>query len=357
MKLLSDLELARLVEEAAAPDLSQTRYSIVRPVASGGMGRVYLVKDTELGRDVALKVMNLPDVSEELAARMLREARIIAGLEHPGIVPVHDLGRLPDGRIFFTMKYVQGRTLDAYVKDELLLPELVRCFLRISEAVAFAHSRGVIHRDLKPENIMIGPFGEVLVMDWGIAKLIQEDGPVQIPSKAAPGSDGIANASQSSLDPGAPGLGPSRKLLTGAGAVLGTPQFMSPEQAEGRTQQIGPSSDVYGLGAVLFYMLTGMAPLPLAGGGPDWPAHSRSIPKSLKAICAKCLSLRSADRYRNAGELSDDVIRFLDDKAVSAHPETLADRLVRVISKNRFLVFLIAAYLIMRALVLFFAHR
>src|SRR5688572_20244642 len=133
------------------------------------MGTVYRARDRELGRDVALKVIRLPEASPDVAARILREARTLAQLEHPGIVPVHDVGRLPDGRAFYAMKLVRGAPLDALPPTPLV--ERLRIVERISEAVAFAHAHGVIHRDLKPQNVMVGPFGEVLVMDWGVAKL------------------------------------------------------------------------------------------------------------------------------------------------------------------------------------------
>jgi len=166
----SDRALDRLRQVAQWPDLTGTRYELQGEVARGGMGVVYLARDRELERDVALKVIAVEASDSETAERLRREARTIARLEHPGIVPVHDVGTLPDGRVFYAMKLVTGKRLDELVKDGLPLRERLRLLLRIGEPVAFAHAHGVIHRDLKPENVMVGPFGEVLVMDWGVAK-------------------------------------------------------------------------------------------------------------------------------------------------------------------------------------------
>src|SRR5215467_13292766 len=174
MNFLSDKAIERLREAAEIPDLTGTRYRLLERVARGGMGVVYAAEDEKLQRRVALKVLDVPGSDSDLASRLIREARILAQLEHPGIVPVHDVGTLADGRVFYTMKFVEGQRLDQHVADLKSVPDRLRIFLRICEAVAFAHNRGVLHRDLKPANIMVGPFGEVLVMDWGLAKLWRE---------------------------------------------------------------------------------------------------------------------------------------------------------------------------------------
>ena len=167
MTELGDAALSRLRAAVREPDLSGTRYRIVSVAGEGGMGTVYVAEDTALGRKVALKVVELSGPLEE---RLRREARVLAQLEHPGIVPVHDLGTLPDGRPWYAMKLVQGERLDDVLRGALGLGERLRIFLRICETVAFAHARGVLHRDLKPQNVMIGPFGEVLVLDWGLSR-------------------------------------------------------------------------------------------------------------------------------------------------------------------------------------------
>ena len=172
MKWLPDAALGRLRTAADLPDLSATHYVLLDKLGEGGMGAVYRVEDKLLGRMVALKVIRVADSSGTLAERLLREAKIIAQLEHPGIVPVHDVGTLPDGRVFYTMKLVQGRRLDQWTVEPGGLPEILRSFQKICEAVSFAHAHNVLHRDLKPQNIMVGRFGEVLVMDWGLAKVL-----------------------------------------------------------------------------------------------------------------------------------------------------------------------------------------
>src|SRR5216683_4909205 len=173
MRFLSDSALERLREGADVPDLAGTRYRLLDRIARGGMGVVYTAEDERLQRRVALKVLDLPGSEGELASRLLREARVLARLEHPGIVPVHDVGTLADGRVFYTMKFVEGHRLDKHIESVASTPDRLRIFLRICDAVAFAHARGVLHRDLKPANIMVGPFGEVLVMDWGLAKILR----------------------------------------------------------------------------------------------------------------------------------------------------------------------------------------
>src|SRR5437899_11195068 len=160
------------------------------------MGVVYAAEDEKLHRRVALKVLDTADASAELTQRLILKARILAQLEHPGIVPVHDVGTLPDGRVFYTMKFVEGLRLDRYVKQLDSVPQRLRLFLRICDAVAFAHARGVLHRDLKPANIMVGPFGEVLVMDWGLAKILCR-GDSKITRAADPGATVFEKPKQS----------------------------------------------------------------------------------------------------------------------------------------------------------------
>src|SRR5947209_12077622 len=174
MTFLSDRSLERLRRAADVPDLSGTRYRLLEHVARGGMGVVYAAHDETLDRRVALKILDFPTRNGEFARRLTREAHVLAQLEHPGIVPVHDVGTLPDGRVFYAMKFIEGQRLDQHVEAVSSLPDRLRLFLRICDAVAFAHARGVLQRDLKPANVMVGPFGEVLVMDWGLAKILRE---------------------------------------------------------------------------------------------------------------------------------------------------------------------------------------
>ncbi|HEY8182702.1 MAG TPA: serine/threonine-protein kinase [Thermoanaerobaculia bacterium] len=274
MTWLSDDVATHLQNVAARPDLSGTRYEIVEEIARGGMGIVYEAIDHELNRRVAIKVVS-PDSRGE--------AQLIAGLEHPGIIPIHDAGTLADGRAFYVMKVVRGTTLRE--KPPRTIAEAVRLCVRICEPVAFAHARGIAHRDLKPSNVMIGEFGEVLVMDWGVG-------------------------------------------------VAGTPGYMPPEQ------QAGPSADVYALGTMLKEMIA---------------ATGESIPRRLAAVLTKATA--PADRYASARDLADDLLRFLDGQPVVAYPENIFDAVLRWLDRNRALIAIVAAYLVMRVIVLLFAHR
>ena len=169
MKPLHDEVFDHLRDVSDWPELEGTRYEATQRIGRGGMGAVYSATDRLLNREVALKVLNVELRDTEASERLAREAKILAALEHPGIVPVHDLGSLPDGRMFYVMKLVHGERLDEYIKGTKLLSELLQVFLKICDAVGFAHAKGIVHRDLKPQNVMIGSYGEVLVLDWGIA--------------------------------------------------------------------------------------------------------------------------------------------------------------------------------------------
>jgi len=291
---LSDNAVAHLRAVAEVPDFSHTRYRIVREVARGGMGVVYEAEDVELHRRVAIKVLASELASESAIERMRAEARTIAGLEHPGIVPLHDVGLLPDGRLWYAMKLVRGRRL-----DELNAPttELLRVFLRICEAVSFAHANGIVHCDLKPENVMLGDFGEVLVMDWGVARE----------------------------------TGASETMISG------TRGFMSPEQEQGAI--VDASTDVFALGAMLRAILPSNLPRPLA------------------AIAAKASAVAKDDRYATVRELASDVANWLVDQPVTAYRENVIERTERWIARNRALVTIVLAYLVMRIIVILWVHR
>ena len=290
-------QLRRVVDE---PDLSGTRYRLAGEIGRGGMGVVYEAEDLELGRRVALKVIRRPEIAEDAAGRLRGEAQVIARLEHPGIVPVHDLGSLPDGRVFYTMKLVRGKRLD----QDLPVSEAdrLRLFLRLCDAVSFAHANGVLHRDLKPENIMLGAFGEVLVMDWGLAKL---------------------------LDDRAAGAG---------GSVAGTPGFMAPEQ-ERPGAAVDHRADIFSLGRILAMMLG------------DRPS------KAARAICEKASAASPGDRYASVAELSADVTRYLDRLPVTARRESIAERAVRLFERHRLAILLISGYLLMRILIILFSRH
>ena len=328
--VLSDDVVRHLKEVADLPDLAGTKYRVLRRLGQGGMGTVYLVEDGELRREVALKVLFVSDATGEAGRRLLAEARLLARLEHPNIVPIHDVGTLPDGRVFYVMTYVRGKRLDAWWAETPSRPVHLRLFQKICDAVEFANARGVVHRDLKPENIMVGPFGEALVMDWGVAKL--------------------------------PDSSEQR------GAVVGTPAYMAPEQARGDVQAIDQRTDVYALGAILYYLLSGRAPYDASTGAstlevfpPGSPRPLREIapgvPRPLEAICARAMAKEQRDRYATAREVSEDIDRYLDRLPVRAHRERPLERAARFLDKNRVLVYLIVAYLIVRTVVVLVTSR
>ena len=331
MKWLSDSKVSHLRAIATEPDFSATKYTFIKELARGGMGTVYLAEDTELNRQVAIKVLSTPELTEDLRRRMVREAQIIARLEHPGIVPVHDVGVLPDGRIFYAMKFVRGVRLDEYAANTESIKDRLRKFQAVCDAVAFAHAHGVIHRDLKPQNIMIGSFGEVLVLDWGVAKILHGDQSVS------------SEADTLMLPPR-----DSKVSDTAHGTVIGTRQYMSPEQARGEISQLDERADIYSLGAVLYFLLTDQTP-----SGEKPRAINPKISKPAEAICLKAMARDRGARYASATDLSADVSRLLDSEPVSAYRENAYEKVSRWISKNRFLVLLVLAYLLMRIFFIF----
>jgi serine/threonine protein kinase len=326
MTHLTDADLAHLRDLLAQPATGGTRYEIVRRIGEGGMGVVYLARDRELAREVALKVVRVPEPSPDERTRLLREARILASLEHPGIVPVHDAGELPDGRVFYVMKHVRGERLDAHARTTPL-PELLRAFRQVCEAVAFAHGRGVLHRDLKPQNVMLGAFGEVLVLDWGVAKVRGE---------AAPASSGNHAAAEIAASD------------TATGTVAGTPGYMAPEQLAGAATD--DRTDVYGLGGILHFLLLGEHPSTTVA-----PERWAEVPAPLRAICARARAADPAQRYASCSALADDVANYLAALPVSAHRERLLERARRVGVRYRTPILLVLAYLVMRVLLLVFA--
>jgi eukaryotic-like serine/threonine-protein kinase len=344
MKFISDAAIGRLRDIGEAPNLEGARYTLLERVAEGGMGGVYAARDEKLDRRVALKVLHAPDRSGELERRLIREAQVLSRLEHPGIVPVHDVGTLQDGRVFYTMKFVEGPRLDAHIASVDSLPDRLRLFLRICDAVAFAHARGVLHRDLKPANVMVGPFGEVLVLDWGLAKIFSES-----ESKAS-STDPEATVIQE-LAQADDGQGATRFAATTAhGAVMGTPGYMSPEQARGDNEQVNERSDIFSLGALLRFVVTRQVP----GEASASPA---ATDKPLEAICQKAMAVNPRDRYANVPQLAADISRYLDGLPVSARKETFADRAVRSYRRHNIAILLITAYLLMRVILLLVYHR
>ena len=275
------------------PRFELERYEIEGRIGKGGMGEVFLARDRTIGREVAIKRMLEPDASARSLARFVREARIQGRLDHPAIVPVHELGTDGDGRPYFVMKRLTGRTLREHLRDDVPLQPLLRAFVDVCLAVEYAHARGVVHRDVKPENIVLGDFGEVYVLDWGVAKIVGDDD--------APSTDSVAD-----------------ELQTRAGAAVGTPGYMAPEQARGRAD-IDRRVDVYALGCILFEMLTGE---PYAA---DAPRKERDVPPELDELCARALVVDREQRLGSARELATEVQAFLDGDRDTARRRALAD--------------------------------
>ncbi len=324
--------------------VGRERYTLTRLHARGGIGQVWLARDDDLGREVALKEL-LGDSGDNPAAvaRFVEEAQVTGQLQHPNIVPVYELAR-PAGAgagPFYTMRFVRGRTLADAIQQfhrkrqageagPLALRELLNQFLAVCNAVAYAHSRGVLHRDLKPKNVVLGDFGEVIVLDWGLAKVKGTD------------------EAQVSLLPVALGKELSREG-TVQGQVLGTPSYMPPEQAEGRLDRVDERSDVYGLGAILYEILTGQPPfdgpdaltilVQVAADTPVPPRHKApETPPGLEAVCLKALAKKSAERYASAQELAREVQRWLGDEPVTAWREPWSVKAGRWLKRHRTLV-------------------
>ncbi|HJT75692.1 MAG TPA: protein kinase, partial [Gemmataceae bacterium] len=330
---------------SAAP--AGARFRILRPHARGGLGQVSVALDQELGREVALKEIQEKHADHpESRSRFLLEAEITGGLEHPGIVPVYALGTYGDGRPYYAMRFIRGDSLkeavahfhqaDGKPRDPgdraLALRQLLGRFVDVCNALAYAHARGVLHRDLKPGNIMLGEYGETLVVDWGLAKPLGQ-----------PGAD-----REKSLGPLLPPSA-SGTTLTQMGSAVGTPQYMSPEQSEGRLDELGPQSDVYSLGATLYTVLTGKPPVEGADVGEIMRKvqrgaivpprqFERGVPPALDAICLKAMALRPADRYPTARALAEDVEHWLADEPVSAYRDPWAARAARWARRHRQLV-------------------
>jgi serine/threonine-protein kinase len=318
---------------------SGDRYTLSQLHATGGIGRIWLARDHSLGRDVALKELRPERAAyPSAAARFLKEARITGQLEHPGVVPIYEVGRRPgDQQPFYTMRFVRGRTLAESVADyhrrrsqgeagELGLRELLTAFVGVCNAVAYAHSRGVLHRDLKPHNVVLGDFGEVIVLDWGLARLMGQ-----------PEGDGEAVALE------APAGGEVEQTVQGQ--VLGTPAYMAPEQAEGRLDMLSPATDVYGLGAILYEILTGQPPFrgrttdvlhQVLHEAPVPPrALFAGLPRALEAVCLKALAKKPAGRYERARDLAGDIAHWLAGEPVSAYREPWTDRSRRWLRRHR----------------------
>ena len=302
------------------PSSLSRRYVPGEIVGAGGMGTIRRVFDRALGRSLVRKELAVP-CAQPTRDRFLDEARTTAKLQHPGVVPVHDVGELPDGRLFYTMREIQGRTLGQVMVERALtrsddpvsrLRRLVEILRRICETMAFAHRHGVVHRDLKPENVMIGAFGEVFVVDWGLVKVADRD------TVESAEETGLGSSEETGCDPS--------EARTRAGQIIGTPVYMPPEQASGHNDAIGPPSDVYALGAILYQMLCGRPPyvgpadrvLQAVRRGPPPPVRERGdtpgrwVPDELATICQTAMDRAPDRRYAHAGLMGEAIAAWLD---------------------------------------------
>jgi serine/threonine-protein kinase len=319
------------------------RYLPLHLHARGGLGEVFVALDEELNREIALKRMQpRRQADTNSRRRFLAEAEITARLEHPGVVPVHGLGEDAEGQPCYAMRFIRGETLQDAIRKyhepgtpgrdaaerSLAQRQLLTRFVAVCNTVAYAHSRRIVHRDLKPANIMLGNYGETLVVDWGLAKRFER-------------TEAERSTDEDTLEPKTPMAEPTQ-----SGEVMGTPAYMSPEQANGHWDQVGPASDIYSLGATLYAILTGQGPfhgaqeLDAVRRGAVRPPRQvkKDVPRALEAICLKAMALRPADRYTTALDLSADVEKWLADEPVRAWREPWTARARRWINRQRVLM-------------------
>jgi len=333
-------ESPKSVRDIISQAQKDTKYIIDKVIGQGGMGAVLGTIDQDIRRKVAMKVMLPKNRSDTLKIRrFLEEAQVTGQLEHPNIVPVHEIGIDETARIYFTMKLVQGENLESiitkcadanetYVK-KYSLGVLLQLFMKVVDGMSYAHAKGVLHRDLKPENIMVGNFGEVLVMDWGIAKILGQESTLS--------SDADTETKKS-----------NRQTMTMEGRIMGTPAYMSPEQACGHISELDQRSDIFSLGGMLYKILTFCHPYegPTIEEAleqaqdfdlipPDVRTPERNIPPELTAICMKAMAYDKEDRYENAAEINTDLQLYLDGKSVSAKKDSLLTKTRKWIVRNK----------------------
>jgi serine/threonine-protein kinase len=341
---LETVTLPGAVPASKAAALPPSRYLPIQLHAKGNLGEVLLAQDPDLNRTVALKrIQERHADNADSQRRFLREAEITGRLDHPGIVPVHGLGKDAEGRPCYAMRFIQGESLKDAIhrfhaadkpgrdasERRLALRELLTSFVTVCKTMAYAHSRGVLHRDLKPANIMLGKYGETLVVDWGLAKTFERDEAARLQG-------------EESLQPGLAGDGSK----TQTGAIFGTPAFASPEQIAGQWAVVGPASDIFSLGATLYNLLTNCLPyqgsnvheiVAQSSQGEVIPPRQRKkdVPRALEAICLKAMAKQREQRYRTALELAAEVEHWLADESVSVYREPWLQRLGRWARRHR----------------------
>ncbi len=364
---------AFILERLQAHGAKHTRYVQRGELARGGMGQILRVWDEDLRRELAMKVVldesgraAAGEIPPKVLGRFLEEAQVTGQLDHPGIVPVHELGLDEHGAVFFTMRLVRGRDLKEVFElvprgpetgtAEWPLTRVLWVLLKMCEAMAYAHSKGVIHRDLKPANVMVGRFGEVYVMDWGLARVLGQPDRHDLRVRGEESSFSFvqserrADASHSA----------DSVLFTMDGDVVGTPAYMAPEQARGEIDRLGPRSDVYSLGAMLYHLLTGEMPYVTPGArvsqhtvlravldGPPRPVSALrpDVPEELVAICEKAMAREPEQRYADMGALGEDLRAYLENRVVKAHRRGALVELKKWVQRNRALATAWAAVL------------
>ena len=360
----ADPALGRISELAARAGVFG-RYRIEGEVARGGMGSVLRVWDEDLRRRLAMKVVLDEDRAFDkpgpassrtrAIARFIEEAQVTGQLDHPGIVPVHELGLDKEGRVYFTMKLVEGRDLKQIFglvfegREGWNETRALGVILKVCEAVAYAHRKGVIHRDLKPSNVMIGNFGEAYVMDWGLARVLgrKDLHDLRLAPDPGGGDEGVRSDRREALDAAS-----RSPLVTLEGAVVGTPAYMPPEQARGETEKLSPRSDVYSIGAMLYHLLGGRMPYAPDGArldhrsvlarllaGPPRPLHelNAGVPAELAAICEKAMARDAEDRYADTLALAEDLRAYLEHRVVGAYETGAVAELRKWVGRNQVL--------------------
>ncbi|MEE8467747.1 MAG: serine/threonine-protein kinase, partial [Planctomycetota bacterium] len=352
----------RRIEKLSEQSNTSSRYELQEEIGRGGQGAILKVFDNDLRRTLAMKVIlqragagsgDSSQVDSGLLARFLEEAQITGQLDHPGVIPVHELGVDSDGRVYFTMRLVKGRELRQIIRlvhdgdSEWTLTRSLGVLLKVCETMAYAHDKGIVHRDLKPANVMVGKYGEVYVMDWGLARVAgrEDSRDIRLQHSIEFSLTVVETDRKQAKDESM-----NSPLVTMDGAVVGTPFYMPPEQAAGRIEEVDARSDVYAVGAMLYHLLTGRMPyytpgdrpsphtvLALVLQGPPTPLHDLApdTPAELEAICDKAMARERSERYADMGELGEDLRAFMEGRVVHAYRSGALAEFRKWVGRNR----------------------